>query len=234
VVGVGTGAGGVDAPRGGAFAGAVEKARVARAAEDARRGQDAREREALRAERLDGGVGQRDVGGADLGGHILVPVRARRLQDGDLRLRRIGHERGLDEARDKRLAAHIEHAVAGGRHHIGADRLDHPVPDEDRRLLDRLARGHEDLGADERVARGVAWPHPVDGRLLRVRESGEGERKQRRVAGKMHVRNRTGIRRFARFTHDRPTKSPASAKRQGLGSFDRPALGSLTCVRLAS
>ena len=69
---------------------------------------------------------------------------------------------------------------------VRADGLDDAVLDEQGRLLDRLAGCDDDRSADERVAGGVARPHAVDRRLLRVGRTGNGEREERRGADWLH------------------------------------------------
>ncbi len=76
---------------------------------------------------------------------------------------------GVDEPRRHDQALAVEHARAGRRRHVGADRCDQPVVHHDRRaLVDRAGYG-DDARADDRVGVRLLCP----GRERGEREGGE-------------------------------------------------------------
>ena len=140
---------------------------VGRAAENAVRRKNARDREALCAQRVDRRIADGQFACADFGGDRGVPVRTRRSTRGARCAGAVDGQRGLDERREQRLSLDVVDAVARGHGDIRADGFDHAVAYENRRRLKRLARCGNHLRAYERESRRVAWAHAVDGALLR-------------------------------------------------------------------
>ena len=169
-----------------------EDAQVGRAAQDARARKHARNGEALLSQRFERGVGNGEFGGAHLGRHVLVPVRARRRRCSGGECGAVDRKRGLDECGEDGLARKVMRAIASGHGHVRSDRLDDAVADEDRCLGERGSGRDDHRGADERVPRRIARSHAVDRSHLGegcVRDSEGGEH---RGAGKRHGRGSYG------------------------------------------
>ena len=97
---------------------------------------------------------------------------------------------GIDQAGIGRLAGQVDHAGIGRRLHVGADRFDHAVADDDRAFLDHLARLGDDphVGQrDKRPAYSAAGHHRRGagrrgGRMLRRRSASKAANSSKRSA----------------------------------------------------
>ena len=183
---------------------------VGAATKDAVGRHHARDGETLRAQRLERCIGNRQRDGGDFGRDVLIPVRARRGDRGGGLSTAIEKQRRLDEGGEDGLSREVKGSVARRHHCVESDRLDHSVTNEDRGLINGVARRDDDLRADERVTRGLARPHAVDRCLLRWRIYGDcadtGDGGKHRSVVRMHrriVRDCCAI--------DEKAKSPAKA-----------------------